>query len=135
MGKKILLFSLLLSLFFHLSCKPISNCILDMNFERMTEGPGPDLITFNITSNEMDFEKYIEEYGLIEVIFNENKSFKTKVFGIIKTKNDFYELKISTPYFSLIKYTDEGVYSLFNESKDMIINITLKDKTFVFKKC
>ncbi|NJM80468.1 MAG: hypothetical protein HC854_14165 [Flavobacterium sp.] len=107
-----------------------------MHFRRTTEGPGPDLITFTITSKEKEFEKSIENYGLIEVIYNDNDSFKSPVFGITKIKEDTYKLEVSSPHFLLEEYyKDEDIYTLFNESKEMTINITLNDKTFVFKKC
>lgn len=135
MQKKQILLSLLF-LFIFLNCKTTDNCILKIDFQKESEAPGPDLITFTITSNEKEFEKQIEEYGLIEVIFNQKKSFKTKVFEIIKIKETNYELKAMTPYFSLIDYyTEEQVYALFNKSSNMQINITLNDKKFVFKKC
>ncbi len=131
---KIYLTSLIIILF--LSCKSNKNCILDINFKRQSETPGPDLISFTITSKEKVFENYIEENGLIEVIFNNEKSFKSKVFGIIKIDENKYKLKIRSPYFSIIDYyTDEEIYTLFNNSPKTIINITLNDKKFIFSKC
>jgi hypothetical protein len=134
MKMKIYLTSLIIILF--LSCKSNKNCILDINFKRQSETPGPDLISFTITSKEKVFENYIEENGLIEVIFNNEKSFKSKVFGIIKIDENKYKLKIRSPYFSIIDYyTDEEIYTLFNNSPKTIINITLNDKKFIFSKC
>lgn len=134
--KKKQIFISILSIFLFLSCKTTDNCISRIAFKKQLESPGPDLITFSLTSNEREFEKYIEEYGLIEVVFNEKKFFKTKVFEIIKIEGNNYELKAMSPYFSLIDYyTEEQVYTLFNESSNMQINITLNDKKFVFTKC
>ncbi|WP_445717091.1 hypothetical protein [Flavobacterium sp.] len=115
--------------------KSVENCILDMKFQRENENPGPDLITFKISSNDIVFENNKEKYGLVEVVIDENKSFKTKVFGITKVKNNEYELKALSPYFSLINhYSDEEVYSFFN-IESFIIYITLDSKKFVFVKC
>jgi hypothetical protein len=36
--------------------KSVENCILDMKFQRENENPGPDLITFKISSNDIVFE-------------------------------------------------------------------------------
>ena len=58
-----------------------------MKFERQNDSPGPDLITFKISSNDTCFlKKYIEKYGLVEVVIDDKKSFKTKVFEITKIK-------------------------------------------------
>ncbi|MDP5028712.1 MAG: hypothetical protein NWQ14_10850 [Flavobacterium sp.] len=115
--------------------KSVENCILDMKFQRENENPGPDLITFKISSNDIVFENNKEKYGLVEVVIDENKSFKTKVFGITKVKNNEYELKALSPYFSLINhYSDEEVYSFFN-IESFTIYITLDSKKFVFVKC
>jgi hypothetical protein len=106
-----------------------------MKFQRENENPGPDLITFKISSNDIVFENNKEKYGLIEVVIDENKSFKTKVFEITNVKNNEYELKAFSPYFSLINhYSDEEVYSFFN-IESFTIYITLDDKKFVFVKC
>tara|TARA_Y100000815_G_scaffold274949_2_gene310794 strand:+ start:284 stop:688 length:405 start_codon:yes stop_codon:yes gene_type:complete len=134
MRKECLILLSVLSLF--LSCKSANNCILDINFHKNVNAPGPDLITFTITSNQEEFENHIEEHGLIEVVFNKKKTFKSPLFGITKLNDNTFELKVASPYFSLVDhYTEKQVYSLFNESKNMIINITLKGKIFVFKKC
>ncbi len=136
MKKKYLILICILNSILFLSCKSNNYCILDIEFKRQSDAPGPDLITFTITSNEDEFENHIEEYGLIEVVFNKKKKFKSLLFGIKKLKDNTFGLKVSTPYFSIIDYyKDDDIYYLFNESKSMIINITLNDKTFVFKKC
>ncbi len=115
--------------------KSLENCILDMKFERQNESPGPDLITFKISSNDIVFEKFIEKYGLVEVIIDEKKSFKTKVFEITKIKNSEYKLQVLSPYFSLINhYSDEEINSFFHE-EGFSIYITLDGKKFVFVKC
>ena len=115
--------------------KSVENCILDMKFQRENENPGPDLITFKISSNDIVFEDNKEKYGLVEVVIDVNKSFKTKVFEITNVKNNEYELKALSPYFSLINhYSDEEVYSFFN-IESFTIYITLDDKKFVFVKC
>ena len=115
--------------------KSLEYCILDMKFERQNESPGPDLITFKISSNDIVFEKYIEKYGLVEVVIDEKKYFKTKVFEITKIKNNEYKLKVLSPYFSLINhYSDEEVHSFFYV-EGFSIYITLDNKKFVFVKC
>ena len=93
------------------------------------------MITFKISSNDIVFEDNKEKYGLVEVVIDENKSFKTKVFEITKVKNNEYELKVLSPYFSYkTNYSENQVYSFFNK-KGFTINITLEDKKFVFIKC
>lgn len=115
--------------------KPLEYCILEMKFERQNDSPGPDLITFKISSNDTVFEKYIEKYGLVEVVIDDKKSFKTKVFEITKIKNNIYRLKVLSPYFSLINYySDEEVHSSFYV-EGFSIYITLDNKKFVFVKC
>lgn len=135
--KKYFLVSFFILLQLFLNCEPLDNCITNIQFKRLSDkAPGPDLIIFKITSNEKNFEKYFEEHGLIEVIFNNKKTFKTDVFEINKMQNSDYELKVLSPYFSIIDYyTDEQIYSLFDGSSNMIINVTLNNKTFVFTKC
>ena len=76
--------------------KSLEYCILEMKFERQNDSPGPDLITFKISSNDTVFEKYIEKYGLVEVVIDHKKSFKTKVFEITKIKNNIYIFNIYT---------------------------------------
>jgi hypothetical protein len=115
--------------------KSVENCILEMKFQRENENPGPDLITFKISSNSYVFESNIEQYGLVEVIIDDKKSFKTKMFEISKIGENQYELNVSSPYFTYkTHYSEEQVCSFFN-NKGFTINITLDDKKFVFVKC
>jgi hypothetical protein len=115
--------------------KSFEYCVQDMKFERQNESPGPDLITFKILSNDIVFEKHIEKYGLVEVVIDEKKSFKTKVFEVTKIGKNEYKLKILSPYFSLINhYSDEEVHSFFYE-EGFSIYITLDNKKFIFVKC
>ncbi|MQP51311.1 hypothetical protein [Flavobacterium sp. LMO9] len=127
--------TIILSINYFYNAKSFENCLLDMKFQRENESPGPDLITFKISSNDIAFENNKEKYGLVEVVIDENKSFKTKVFEITKVKNNEYELKALSPYFSLINhYSDDEVYSFFN-IESFTIYITLDTKKFVFVKC
>ena len=115
--------------------KSFEYCVQDMKYERQNESPGPDLITFKILSNDIVFEKHIEKYGLVEVVIDEKKSFKTKVFEVTKIGKNEYKLKILSPYFSLINhYSDEEVHSFFYE-EGFSIYITLDNKKFIFVKC
>lgn len=133
--KKILIILFSFSTMF-LSCKSDSNCVSDIRFERENINPGPDLITFTIICNQSDFEKNIESYGLVEVIFNKKKTFKSDFFEIIKLKNNLYELKVRSPYFSFKNYhSEKQIYNLYKESSKMQINITLNNNKFVFTKC
>ncbi|TDR24325.1 hypothetical protein IP97_00985 [Flavobacterium cheniae] len=115
--------------------KSVENCILDMKFQRENENPGPDLITFKISSNDIVFENNKEKYGLVEVIIDYKKSFKTMMFEISKIGEKQYELNVSSPYFTYkTHYSEEQVYSFFN-NKGFTIFITLDGKKFVFVKC
>lgn len=115
--------------------KSVENCILDMKFERQNVNPGPDLIIFKISSNDDIFESSIEKYGLVEVVIDDKKSFKTMMFEISKIGKYQYELNLNSPYFTYkTHYSEEQVYSFFN-NKGFEISITLDGKKFIFVKC
>lgn len=122
---------------FFLNCKSPNNCILNMKFERELDGPGPDLLTFQIVSEKQELEGISEKIELIEIGFDQKKVLKSSVFSLSKKDNGNYELKLSSPYFTLSGYNDdEDVYKLYNESKMMEIKLILKeDKTIRFIKC
>lgn len=126
---------IILSITCFYNAKSVENCILVMKFQRENENPGPDLITFKISSDSDLFESNIDQYGLVEVVIDAKKTFKTKMFKISKTGENQYELNVSSPYFTYkTDYSEEQVYSFFN-NKGFTINITLDDKKFVFVKC
>ena len=93
------------------------------------------MIIFKISSNDIVFENNKEKYGLVEVIIDDKKSFKTMMFEISKIGEKQYELNVSSPYFTYkTHYSEEQVYSFFN-NKGFTIFITLDGKKFVFVKC
>jgi hypothetical protein len=111
-----------------------NNCILDFQFETWNE-PGSDLIIFNIKSNEKSFRKNIENFEVVEVYFNEKKSFKSNLFLIKKIKNNTYELKISSPYFSIDYLKKEEIYKLFKQSDKLKIKLKSNKDILIFSKC
>lgn len=111
-----------------------NNCILDFKFETWNE-PGPDLIIFNIKSNEKSFGKNFENFEVVEVYFNEKESFKSNLFLIKKIKNNTYELKISSPYFSIDYIKKEEVYKLFDKSDKLQIKLKRNNDVLTFTKC
>lgn len=111
-----------------------NNCILDFQFETCNE-PGPDLIIFNIKSNEKSFGENIENFETVEVYFNEKKSFKSNLFLVKKIKDNTYELKISSPYFSINYLENEEIYKLFNQSNKLQIKLNRNKENVTFRKC
>jgi hypothetical protein len=118
------------------NCSSENNCVIDMQFERIEEEPGPDLITFTIISNDDLFKRDIEKIEVIEVYFNEKKTFKSLLFAIKKTERNKYELKVSSPYFSIIEYLNkEKIYELFRQSDKLEIKLKSNNDIVTLTKC
>lgn len=140
MKKYTFIFISVLSTLLFSNCESKNSYILDIQFERDENSPGPDLITFIITSNEQLFKEHVrdfEKFEEVEVCFNNRKKFKSSLFSVKEIKNDSYELKISSPYFSIIDYFEKDeIYKLFKQSDDLQIIIKSKDNIFFnFTKC
>ncbi|MGV7105788.1 hypothetical protein [Flavobacterium sp. U410] len=130
----IILFSVFLPF---VSCKSLNNCILNMQFERELDGPGPDLLTFQLMSENEDLDNISDEIEVVEINFDEKRMFKSSAFSLLKIEKGNYELKLSSPFFTLSGYNDDDeIYKIYNESDRLIIRLILNENDIIeFKKC
>jgi hypothetical protein len=123
-------------LFFFLSCEQKNNnCIEEISFNRVLEGPSPDLIKLKVKLFKED-EKLLDEKKFTKLNFyiNEENCFSTHDW-LVEKQSENYIFYIRTTFFYRKKNFKETDFNNLIKSKDLKVDFNINSKKIILYKC